>query len=167
VNGRDQVLPASFATDPDRLRRFEHGARAAASLNHPNIVAVYDVGTHEVSPYLVTEFLEGQTLRDKLLPRLSVERVPDYAAQIARGLAAAHAKGILHRDLKPENIFVAKDGCAGGEPRSFVGAVPAGWRCTGDREWIRRRGPSRTLERRRKVDLVGQPDEWCTANHAD
>ena len=107
-----KVLPASFVTDPDRLRRFEHEARAAGSLNHPNIVAVYDVGTHEVSPYLVTEFLEGQTLRDKLLSRLSVERVLDYAAQIARGLAAAHAKGILHRDLKPENIFVAKDGCA-------------------------------------------------------
>ena len=70
-----KILPASFATEPTRLRRFEHEARAAGSLNHPNIVAVYDVGVHDASPYLVTEFLEGQTLRDKLVSQLSVERV--------------------------------------------------------------------------------------------
>jgi serine/threonine protein kinase len=107
-----KILPASFSTDPVRLRRFEHEARAAGSLNHPNIVAVYDVGAHDASPYIVTEFLEGQTLRDKLMPQLSVERAMDYATQIAKGLAAAHVKGILHRDLKPENVFVTRDGRA-------------------------------------------------------
>ena len=107
-----KILPASFATEPIRLRRFEYEARAAGSLNHPNIVAVYDVGAHDACPYIVTEFLEGQTLRDKLVSPLSVERALDYATQIARGLAAAHAKGILHRDLKPENVFVTKDGRA-------------------------------------------------------
>jgi len=107
-----KILPASFSTDPVRLRRFEHEARAAGSLNHPNIVAVYDVGVHDASPYIVTEFLEGQTLRDKLMPQLSVERAMDYATQIANGLAAAHGKGILHRDLKPANVFVTRDGRA-------------------------------------------------------
>ena len=80
-----KVLPASFSTEPTRLRRFEHEARAAGSLNHPNIVAVYDVGAHDASPYIVTEFLEGQTLRDKLVSQLSVERATDYATQIASG----------------------------------------------------------------------------------
>jgi Tol biopolymer transport system component len=107
-----KILPASFSTEPTRLRRFEHEARAAGSLNHPNIVAVYDVGAHDACPYIVTEFLEGQTLRDKLVSQLSVERATDYATQIATGLAAAHAQGILHRDLKPENVFVTKDGRA-------------------------------------------------------
>ena len=105
-----KVLPPSFATDPDRLRRFEHEARVCGSLNHPNIVAVFDVGADPVSPYLVTELLEGQTVRDKLVSRLPVERAVDYATQIATGLAAAHAKGILHRDLKPENVFVTRAG---------------------------------------------------------
>ena len=107
-----KILPPSFSTDLDRLRRFEHEARAAGSLNHPNIVAVFDVGVHAASPYLVTEFLEGQTLRDKLVSQLPVERAIDYATQMARGLAAAHAKGILHRDLKPENVFITRDGRA-------------------------------------------------------
>jgi len=107
-----KILPPSFSADPDRLRRFEHEARAAGSLNHPNIVAVYDFGANDASPYIVTEFLEGQTLRDKLVPPLSIERAIDYATQIARGLAAAHAKGILHRDIKPENVWITKDGRA-------------------------------------------------------
>jgi len=106
-----KVLPTYFCRDPDRLRRFEQEARTAGALNHPNIVAVYDVGTHEGSPYLVTELLEGATLRERLsggavFPRKTVE----YAAQIAHGLAAAHEKGIVHRDLKPENIFICRDG---------------------------------------------------------
>src|SRR5438874_3532286 len=79
-----KILPPSLATDPDRLRRFEHEARAAGSLNHPNVVAVYDVGAHDASPYLVTEFLEGQTLRDQLMPLLSVERAIDCATQIRK-----------------------------------------------------------------------------------
>jgi len=108
-----KVLPAYFCRDPDRLRRFEQEARTAGALNHPNIVAVYDVGTHDAAPYLVTELLEGATLRERLgggavSPRKAVE----YAAQIAHGLAAAHEKGIFHRDLKPENIFICRDGRA-------------------------------------------------------
>jgi Tol biopolymer transport system component len=112
--GRDvaiKVLPAQFASDPERLNRFEQEARATAALNHSNIVALYDVGTHEGNPYLVTELLEGETLRERLhgaslAPRKAVE----LAIQIARGLAAAHAKDIVHRDLKPENVFITTDG---------------------------------------------------------
>src|SRR5213594_1251795 len=106
-----KVLPASFSADSDRLRRFEQEARAAGVLNHPNITAVYDIGTHEDAPYVVQELLEGETLRAamagaKLPPRKAI----DYALQIAHGLAAAHEKGIVHRDLKPENLFVTEDG---------------------------------------------------------
>jgi Tol biopolymer transport system component len=106
-----KVLPASFSKDPDRLRRFEHEARAAGVLNHPNITAVYDIGSVEGSPYVVTELLEGETLRTRLATgALSTRKALDYATQIARGLAAAHEKGIVHRDLKPENLFATKDG---------------------------------------------------------
>jgi len=112
--GRDvaiKVLPSSLSRDPDRLRRFEQEARAAAALNHPNILAVYQMGTYEGAPYLVSELLEGSTLRDQLLHGpLPVRKAVDYGIQTARGLAAAHEKGILHRDLKPENLFVTKDG---------------------------------------------------------
>jgi len=106
-----KVLPASFSKDPDRLRRFEHEARAAGVLNHPNITAVYDIGSVEGSPYVVSELLEGETLRSRLASgALSARKALDYAIQIARGLAAAHEKGIVHRDLKPENLFVTNDG---------------------------------------------------------
>jgi len=112
--GRDvaiKVLPSALATDPDRLRRFEQEARAAAALNHPNILAVYQMGTHEGAPYLVSELLEGSTLREQLLRgQVPVRKAVDYGIQTARGLAAAHEKGIVHRDLKPENLFVTKDG---------------------------------------------------------
>ncbi|MBZ5721203.1 MAG: protein kinase [Acidobacteriia bacterium] len=106
-----KVLPSSFCRNPERLRRFEHEARAAGVLNHPNILAVYDVGKSDDAPYLVSELLEGVTIRDRLRdgavhPRKAV----DYAVQIAHGLAAAHDKGIVHRDLKPENIFICNDG---------------------------------------------------------
>jgi eukaryotic-like serine/threonine-protein kinase len=112
--GRDvaiKVLPSFFSRDPDRLRRFEQEARAAAALNHPNILAVYQMGTFEGAPYLVSELLEGSTLRDQMLRGpLSIRKAVDYGIQTARGLAAAHEKGIVHRDLKPENLFVTKDG---------------------------------------------------------
>src|SRR5262245_44638711 len=106
-----KVLPASFAGDSERLRRFEQEAKAAGVLNHPNVTAVYDVGTQDGSPYVVSELLEGETLREALAGgRFSPRRAVDYAAQLARGLAAAHEKGILHRDLKPDNVFVTRDG---------------------------------------------------------
>src|SRR5215471_4407347 len=112
--GRDvaiKVLPASFSHDRDRLRRFEQEARAAAALNHPNILAVYQLGTHEGAHYLVSELLEGNTLRDHLLRGpVPVRKAVDFAIQTAHGLAAAHDQGIVHRDLKPENLFVTKDG---------------------------------------------------------
>jgi serine/threonine protein kinase len=106
-----KVLPASFSKDPDRLRRFEQEARAAGILNHPNITAVYDIGTVEGSAYVVSELLEGETLRSRLAGgALVLRKALDYARQIAAGLAAAHEKGIVHRDLKPENLFVTRDG---------------------------------------------------------
>jgi Tol biopolymer transport system component len=112
--GRDvavKVLPASFAADAERLLRFEQEARAASALNHPNILSVYDIGTHDGAPYVVSELLEGETLRERIgqapLPR---RKAVEYASQLARGLAAAHDKGIVHRDLKPDNVFVTRDG---------------------------------------------------------
>ena len=106
-----KVLPAVFARDPDRLRRFEQEAQAVAALNHPNILAIHDFGEHEGSPYIVTEFLEGETLRERLRAgAIPVRKAIEFAEQIARGLAAAHEKGIVHRDLKPENLFVTKNG---------------------------------------------------------
>ena len=106
-----KVLPAAFSTDADRLRRFEREARAASALNHPNILTVHDVGVAEGISYVVSELLEGETLREVLEgSALPARRAGDYAIQIAHGLAAAHEKGIVHRDLKPENLFVTKDG---------------------------------------------------------
>src|SRR5216683_2367253 len=112
--GRDvaiKVLPVSFAADSDRLRRFEQEARAVAALNHPNILAIYDIGTREDAPFIISELLEGETLRGRLSSGvLPVRKAIEYAVQIAQGLSAAHEKGIVHRDLKPENIFVTRDG---------------------------------------------------------
>ncbi len=106
-----KVLPADFAKDADRLRRFEQEARAAGVLNHANILAIYDVGSHEGSPFVVSELLEGQTLRQRLAGGpLPQRKAIDTALEIAHGLAAAHGHGIVHRDLKPENIFITKDG---------------------------------------------------------
>jgi Tol biopolymer transport system component len=112
--GRDvaiKVLPASFSQDPDRLKRFEQEARAAGVLNHPGITAVFDFGSHDGSPYIVTELLEGETLRSRLgAGAIGARKAIDYAVQMAKGLAAAHEKGIVHRDLKPENVFLTNDG---------------------------------------------------------
>ena len=106
-----KVLPSSFAADKERRHRFEHEARAAGALNHPNILAVHDVGDHDDAPYLVMELLEGESLRSRLRSgSLPQRKAVDYAVQVSRGLAAAHEKGIVHRDLKPENLFVTKDG---------------------------------------------------------
>ena len=111
--GRDvaiKVIAAGSSMDGDRLRRFEQEARTASALNHPNILTIHDFGTHDGAPFVVTELLEGVTLRERLaLGALSPRRAVDYAVQIAHGLAAAHGKGIVHRDLKPENIFVTAD----------------------------------------------------------
>jgi serine/threonine protein kinase len=106
-----KVLPAYFCQDADRLRRFEQEARTAGALNHPNILAVYDIGTNDGAPYLVTELLEEGNLRERLSGgALSVRKAVECAVQIAHGLSAAHDKGIVHRDLKPENIFICRDG---------------------------------------------------------
>jgi serine/threonine protein kinase/tetratricopeptide (TPR) repeat protein len=106
-----KVLPESVAADPDTLTRFEREAKAVAALSHPNILSIFDFGTHGGISYAVTELLEGQTLREKLLPGpLPPKQAVDYALQIAKGLSAAHEKGVVHRDLKPENLFVSRGG---------------------------------------------------------
>jgi eukaryotic-like serine/threonine-protein kinase len=106
-----KVLPTALSADAERLRRFEQEALATAALNHPNILAVFDIGTNEGAPYVVSELLEGETLRERLRGgAIPVRKTLDYAMQIAHGLAAAHEKGIVHRDLKPENLFITKDG---------------------------------------------------------
>jgi eukaryotic-like serine/threonine-protein kinase len=112
--GRDvaiKVLPAEVGADPERLSRFEREARAVAALSHPNILTVFDVGTREGLPYVVTELLEGETLRELVARRAPTQRqVLFFLSQAAHGLEAAHAKGIVHRDVKPENLFVTTDG---------------------------------------------------------
>jgi eukaryotic-like serine/threonine-protein kinase len=112
--GRDvaiKVLPAAYSADADRLRRFEQEARAAAALNHPAILAVHDIGTHDGAPYIVSELLQGRTLRDALGHGALVTRTAiEHAVGVANGLAAAHEKAIIHRDIKPENVFVTTDG---------------------------------------------------------
>jgi eukaryotic-like serine/threonine-protein kinase len=106
-----KVLPESFARDQERLRRFEQEARTVASLNHPNILALHDIGSHDGSPYLVSELLDGESLRQRLTEgALPGRKALDYGQQIANGLAAAHEKGVVHRDLKPDNIFITRDG---------------------------------------------------------
>jgi len=131
-------LPAEVADDPDRLRRFEQEARAAASLNHPNILSVHDVGNHSGVAYLVTELLKGRTLREEMsaglkpTPYARLGKALDYAAQIADGLAAAHARGIVHRDLKPANIFVTTDGRVKILDFGLAKVVAAGLKSTSD-----------------------------------
>ena len=108
-----KILPASFSADPDRLQRFAQESRAAAALNHPNILSIYDIGEDRGAPYVVSELLEGETVRERLRGGpLTSRKAMEYAQQIAKGLAAAHEKGIVHRDLKPENLFITGDGRA-------------------------------------------------------
>ncbi|HLL76114.1 MAG TPA: serine/threonine-protein kinase [Pyrinomonadaceae bacterium] len=108
-----KVLPSEYSADADRLARFEREARAAGALSHENVLTVYDTGTHDGAPYMVSELLEGEDLRAKLeRGPLPPRRALDYARQIAAGLAAAHARDIVHRDLKPENVFVTAEGRA-------------------------------------------------------
>ncbi len=138
-----KVLPASVSSDPARRPRFEHEARATGLLNHPNILAVHDVGDHEGAPYLVAELLEGETLRERLQAgTVPLRKAVDYALQVARGLAAAHDKGVIHRDLKPENLFVTNDGIVKildfGLARQAVGGRR---RTRTRRRWRGRRGP--------------------------
>ena len=106
-----KILPQALSSDQDRLERFQQEARILSALNHPNLMAIYDVGAQDGIHFLVSEFLDGQSLRDVIsngpLPQ---RKVTDYGLQIAKGLAAAHEKGIIHRDLKPENVFVLRDG---------------------------------------------------------
>src|SRR4051812_45826952 len=112
--GRDvaiKVLPASLSENADRLNRFEQEAQAAGALNHPNILSIYHIGTHAGAPYIVSELLEGETLRERMAGgALPQRKAVDYASQIVKGLAAAHEKGIVHRDIKPDNIFITDDG---------------------------------------------------------
>jgi serine/threonine protein kinase/Tol biopolymer transport system component len=110
-----KVLPPTFAKYADRLHRFEQEARTVGALNHPNLLTIFDAGTEGGRPYIVTELLEGQTLRSHLREngvavKLPIRKAVDYSIQIANGLAAAHERGVVHRDLKPENLFVTKDG---------------------------------------------------------
>ncbi len=105
-----KVLPASYSADAERLQRFVQEARSAAALNHPNILSIFDIGEERGAPYIVSELLEGQTLRERIRNgALTSRKAVDYALQVARGLAAAHEKGIVHRDLKPENLFLTND----------------------------------------------------------
>jgi serine/threonine protein kinase len=137
-----KVLPSAFTENSDRLRRFEQEARAAGGLNHPNILAIHDIGSKDGAPFVVSELLDGDTLRSRLTAgALPARKAIDYAIQVARGLAAAHEKGIVHRDLKPENLFITKDGRvkildfglakvtrpeSGGGRASAVSTTPAG-----------------------------------------
>ena len=105
-----KILPSSFSADAERLQRFVQEARSAAALNHPNILSIFDIGEERGAPYIVSELLEGQTLRERIRSApLSSRKAIEYGLQVARGLAAAHEKGIVHRDLKPENLFVTND----------------------------------------------------------
>src|SRR5438067_411637 len=112
--GRDvaiKVLPASLSENTDRLNRFEQEAQAAGTLNHPNILVIHHIGIHNGAPYIVSELLEGETLRERMAgTALPQRKAIDYALQIAKGLAAAHEKGIVHRDMKPDNVFITDDG---------------------------------------------------------
>jgi len=112
--GRDvaiKVLPSHVSENESRLDRFEQEARAASALNHPNVLSVFDVGTYEGAPYIVSELLEGETLASRMASGpIPVRKVVQYAMQMGKGLAAAHAKGIVHRDLKPANLFLTQDG---------------------------------------------------------
>ena len=131
-----KVLPEAFGRDADRLQRFEHEARVLSTVNHPNILAIHDVGAQGHTHYLVSELLEGQTLREKMnAGPLSQRRIAEYAIEMARGLAAAHEKGIVHRDFKPDNVFITRDGRVkildfGLAKQALSEAAPSGYTAT-------------------------------------
>src|SRR5499426_110477 len=106
-----KILPAAFTQNPDRVRRFEHEAKAASSLNHPNILTIHEIGEADGAHYIVSEFVAGETLRERMrCGPLSLNAAIDVSQQVAGALAAAHAAGITHRDIKPENVMVRPDG---------------------------------------------------------
>src|SRR5215813_9673984 len=106
-----KILPAQFNSDEDRLRRFEQEARAASALNHPNIITIHEVGTYLGTRFIATEFIEGDTVRQKLKQSgIGIREALNIAIQVARALAAAHRAGIIHRDIKPENVMIRPDG---------------------------------------------------------
>src|SRR5262245_58980740 len=106
-----KILPDGMAADPDRMKRFEHEAKAASGLNHPNIITIYEIDQADATSFIATEFIEGATLRERMLAQpMPPGDVLNVAVQIASALAAAHANGIVHRDIKPENIIVRRDG---------------------------------------------------------
>jgi serine/threonine protein kinase len=150
--GRDvaiKVLPREVATDPDRLRRFEQEVRAIGTLNHPNLLSLYDVGTSEAGPFLVSELLEGETLRARLAAGpLPLRKIIDWGVQICHGLDAAHERGVVHRDLKPENVFLVRDGRAKILDFGLARMWPSHWkpwrrRSHGERPWLRRESARR------------------------
>src|SRR5499433_133796 len=106
-----KLLPAEFTREAGRVRRFEQEARAASALNHPNILTIFEIGEANGARYIATEFIDGQTLRERLnVDRLAPAAALDIATQIAAALAAAHEAGIVHRDIKPENVMLRRDG---------------------------------------------------------
>jgi serine/threonine protein kinase/Tol biopolymer transport system component len=105
-----KLLPASFTQDAERVRRFEQEAKSASALNHPNIITIYEVGQVEAAHFMVTEYIDGQTLRQRMQSAMKLRKVLDIAIQVASALSAAHAAGIVHRDIKPENIMLRRDG---------------------------------------------------------
>jgi eukaryotic-like serine/threonine-protein kinase len=108
-----KLLPEQLSNNPERVRRFQREARTVSALNHPNIITIYDFGQENGRDYIVSEFVEGRTLRDYVgQPELSLYQILDLAVQVASALGAAHAAGIVHRDIKPENIMLRPDGYA-------------------------------------------------------
>lgn len=105
-----KILPSTLIEHPDRLRRFKHEAKAASGLNHPNILTIHEFGSDQGSNYIVTEFVDGLTLREKIKEGLTLKETLEIASQVASALAAAHSAGIIHRDIKPENIMIRPDG---------------------------------------------------------
>ncbi|MGH9852238.1 MAG: serine/threonine-protein kinase [Blastocatellia bacterium] len=106
-----KLLPAQFTNDAERVRRFEREASAASATNHPNIITIHEIGQVDGAHYIVTEFIDGQTLRQRMqTAKLSLNEALDVAIQVAQALDAAHSAGIIHRDIKPENVMVRRDG---------------------------------------------------------